>query len=520
MRHTARYWHRSLAAATRWLGRYPRMVGVVCGYSMALLVAVALLLVSFQWQLKALERGHMQMVRSIHEVQEDVGGLLDQLNQSFEPVCTPANLEQLRFFLFSYRFVRDIGMLNADQQLFCTSITGLLPKPFASAAGGIDVPIGRTYIQTPLLLAGQRLRATVVERGRFNVVVGLNATHEALAAHADAIWVGSGAQRVAAYQGRRFGVLGASPPAAWAFVLTTPVSGNAITLQSVLLPQDLYLGSGSLLWGSIVLCVLLGFFMTDAVTQRCRHFRSVEHRIRFLCKPAHVVCHYQPIIDLASGRPIGCEVLARLQDGKRLVYPDRFIPALLKNNLAWTFDAAVSAHALRELGPALRGRADFKVALNFFPQNLQRDAIEPHLRVCLDAIGHRDWKIELEVTEYDFAPEIVPELKRLQADGYFISIDDFGTGYSNLGMVKKMAPDFLKIDRSFVHEMDDASLRSSLIPEIVAIARAVGSEVIAEGIEKEAQYTQLRDLGVRYGQGYYFAKPMPLAELVRYLDAK
>ena len=245
----------------------------------------------------------------------------------------------------------------------------------------------------------------------------------------------------------------------------------------------------------------------------------MAYRIRFLCQPANVVCHYQPIVDLASGQPIGCEVLARLDDAGRLVYPDHFIPALIADNRTWAFDAAVSTRALQELGAALPARGPFKVALNFFPQNLRRDAVEQHLRASLQALDRSDLQVELEVTEYNFSPEIVPELQRLKADGYFISIDDFGTGYSNLGMVKRVAPDFLKIDKSFVFEMEDASLRSSLIPEIIAIAKAVNSQVVAEGIENAAQAAQLRAMGVPFGQGYYFAKPMPLEAFLAYLRA-
>ena len=214
---------------------------------------------------------------------------------------------------------------------------------------------------------------------------------------------------------------------------------------------------------------------------------------------------------------IGCEVLARLQDGQSLLYPDQFIPALTQQHLGWRFDAAVSRHALLELGAALPPQTHFSVALNFFPQNLRRDLILPHLTAALYDSGRSDLRIELEVTEYDFSSALVPELARLKADGFAISIDDFGTGYSNLGIVKRVAPDYLKIDKSFVFEMADATIRSTLIPEIIAIAKAIGSEVIAEGIETEEQARQLREMGARYGQGYHFAKPMKLDDFLRYL---
>ena len=108
------------------------------------------------------------------------------------------------------------------------------------------------------------------------------------------------------------------------------------------------------------------------------------------------------------------------------------------------------------------------------------------------------------------------QIHRFKDAGYLISVDDFGTGYSNLGSVSRTSPDFLKIDKSFVFEMEDTSVRSSLIPEIVAIAKAVNAEVIAEGVENEAQANKLHEMGARFGQGYLFARPMPIKDFVAY----
>src|SRR5690606_14569398 len=97
----------------------------------------------------------------------------------------------------------------------------------------------------------------------------------------------------------------------------------------------------------------------------------------------------------------------------------------------------------------------------------------------------------------------------VRSNGYLIAVDDFGTGYSNLRSVTRLAPDRLKIDRSFVHELEEASLRSNLIPEMVDIARAINAQIIAEGIETMNQARLLTVAGVRYGQGYCLARPMP-----------
>ncbi len=511
------------------LGRHPRLVGNLCGYAAALVMLLAALLGVLQARLQALDAGHAQVIARMQAQQADIRSLLDTLNAEHTPDCHPDNLNRLRSLLYHHGFARDIGLLDPQRQLFCSTNIGLLQPPRPAARGGIAGSIGHYYLNHAWPLHPGEVRTTVVERGRFQVAMQSNATLDAWSRHADAVWAGRASQRTRIYQSARGPLTDAlvtpatphlQPDAGRAALrVTTTLPGvSPISVQSVLLPQDLLQHHGPALAGAALACLLLGLLVRDAVRRRCLHFQSMAYRIRHLCHPDNVVCHYQPIMDLASGQPVGCEVLARLRDGAQLLYPDHFIPALIADQRTWAFDAAVSARALHELGTALPRRANFKVALNFFPQNLRRDAIEPHLRASLDALGRSDLRVELEVTEYNFSPEIVPELQRLKADGFDISLDDFGTGYSNLGMVKRVAPDFLKIDKSFVFEMEDASLRSSLIPEIIAIARAVNSQVIAEGIENSAQAAQLRALGVPCGQGYYFARPMPLAELLVFLQ--
>jgi sensor c-di-GMP phosphodiesterase-like protein len=512
------------------LGRYHRVLGIVCGYAAGCAMALVVLLAALQLRLQAIDSGHAQVMGSMQALQADTRHLLDQLNASYAPVCTPDNLNRLRSLVYAHRYARDIGLLNPQRELFCTTNIGLLASPRAAAQGGIGGSIGHYYLNVPWPLSQGDVRGSVVERGHFQVAIQSSSAQDARNRYADAVWAGRTSQRTRVYLGARGRLTDplVTPATAHlrldlaraALLVTTTLPGvSPISVQSVLLPHDLFDDQWLALAGAALVCLLVGLLVRDAVKRRCQYFQSMAYRIRFLCHPDNVVCHYQPIMDLVSGKPIGCEVLARLRDGPQLLYPDHFIPALIADKRTWAFDAAVSTRALQELGAALPARGAFKVALNFFPQNLLRDTIAPHLRASLDALGRSDLQIELEVTEYNFSPEIVPELQRLKADGYFVSIDDFGTGYSNLGVVKRVAPDFLKIDKSFVFEMEDASLRSSLIPEIIAIAQAVNSQVIAEGIENAAQAAQLRALGVPYGQGYYFAKPMPLEAFLAYLRA-
>ena len=113
-----------------------------------------------------------------------------------------------------------------------------------------------------------------------------------------------------------------------------------------------------------------------------------------------------------------------------------------------------------------------------------------------------------EVLEQDVSTEIVQEVCELRFLGYLVALDDFGTGYSNLSAVQDLGPDYLKIDRSFTKSLVSGKVKSSLIPGIIHLARIVESEIIAEGIETADQARILTGLGVEFGQGFLFGRPM------------
>ena len=527
------FWYELFMPIAQKLGRHPRLAGSLIGYAMAVAMVVFFCLAAVGLRVQQFEDGHRRVLARMDAVQNDTRKLLDELNGGFTAECTPENLRRLGGLMFGHQYARAIGLLDDQGRLYCSTGAGLLDTPMPPPARvGIDGTIGRYHLRTPV----QRfvgsvegpVTATVVERGRFQVLIDGRVTQEAFTEYADAVWAGTGEQRRRVFTGTNGDLtpadLSVAPrrlhfDAAHAVLLvTTSAPGKSpVAVQSVLGWRTLDAARLRVLLVAAAFFGLFGFVAGNAISRQFRRYQTIEYRIRALCKSANVVCHYQPILALATGRMIGCEVLARLQDGDQLLYPDKFIPALNKQHLSWAFDAAVSRAALKELAAALPPQNGFSVALNFFPHNLRRDTIHAHLQSVVAEIGRTDFKIELEVTEYDFSPDLAPELRRLKADGYGISIDDFGTGYSNLGIVKRVSPDFLKIDRSFVFEMEDETIRSSLIPEIIAIARAVGSEVIAEGIETAAQEAQLKALGVHYGQGYFYARPMALADLQRFI---
>ena len=523
-------WDSTVLRVSGLIGRHPDLLGRLAGYLLGLAFAVGLGASVMGAKIREIDDGHARIVGLVKAIQRDAGSLLKELNASHRPGCDAVNLTALRALLVGRPHVHVVGMLDPQGRLFCTTSLGQLATPVSMGSNAVDGALGRYIFDSPLAPFNgkplSRQTVNILERGRFQAVVDDSATSAAFQHYSDAVWAGGGAQRKLLY--RRPGIATGTPAGHTAHltldwkqldVLVSSETGGAtpLVIQTALRTNKLGTDPLALLAGILAASALLGFFAGQTLSARFHHLRSMDFRIRSLCNEANIVCHFQPIVHLASGRVIGCEALGRLRDGDQLLYPDQFIPALNHCGLTWRFDAAVSRCALLSLGGALPPQADFRVALNFFSQSLHRDTLHGHLQAVLQGAGRSDLQIELEVTEYAFSPAIVPELKRLKDDGYAISIDDFGTGYSNLRLVNQVVPDYLKIDRSFVFEMEDLTLRSSLIPEIVAIADAVGSKVIAEGIENAAQAEKLKALGIEYGQGYYYARPLPLDAFLRLL---
>ena len=216
---------------------------------------------------------------------------------------------------------------------------------------------------------------------------------------------------------------------------------------------------------------------------------------------------------------MGGELLMRLRDGEETVFPDRIIPSVIAQHLTCPFDTAVTACAASLLR-AIDLPKGFKISLNFFPETFSSGTARTLLSTYFADFLERGQEVCLEVTEQQMSAISTQEIKEIKQLGFSISIDDFGTGFSNLVAVRTLAPDYLKIDKSFVFDMEDMTVRSSLIPEIIQIARAVGARTIAEGIENEAQAVQLTSLHSQFGQGYHFGRPMTIPDFVALLTAR
>ena len=231
--------------------------------------------------------------------------------------------------------------------------------------------------------------------------------------------------------------------------------------------------------------------------------------------------HYQPIVELSSGRIIGAEALLRWNDDEGVSYsPEEFIPIAEESGLILPMGEWVLKTACRQAKAWLDQGYMLGVSVNLSP----RQFLDPDLHVkvasVLDDFGLPASQLELEITEG--AAMLDPEssmevLGTLQRIGVRIAIDDFGTGYSSLSYLKRIPADTIKIDKSFVDGVSDESEDRAIVHAILALAKALDKHTIAEGIETTAQKLALEKAGCNWGQGYLFSRPLPLNEFLAVL---
>ncbi|MEV0456078.1 putative bifunctional diguanylate cyclase/phosphodiesterase [Catellatospora methionotrophica] len=235
------------------------------------------------------------------------------------------------------------------------------------------------------------------------------------------------------------------------------------------------------------------------------------------------ILQFQPIVDLASGEPISAEALARWQHpDKGMVDPRSFLGSIERSGLLTAFTDAVLDQALagaarwRELG------CRWPVAVNISPRSLLDRRLPALVTRRLDDHGLPGDALVLELTEshtvsqLDIVDKVLAELAEL---GCMIALDDFGTGYSSLSVLSRVPAKELKIDRSFVMQMENTPSAAAVVRSHLELGRHLDLLVVAEGVERESQRRMLWDLGCTAGQGHLFAKPMPLDEVLALVSA-
>jgi predicted signal transduction protein with EAL and GGDEF domain len=243
--------------------------------------------------------------------------------------------------------------------------------------------------------------------------------------------------------------------------------------------------------------------------------RALEVDLRRALAEGAFELHYQPLLDLSSGRISCCEALIRWRDAKRgLVAPRDFIPLAEETGIISGIGEWVLRQACAE---AARWPRDIKLAVNVSPVQFRNRNLVKVVISALANAGLAPGRLELEITENVFLNDAegnIETLHQLRKCGVDIAIDDFGTGYSSLGYLRDFPFDKIKIDRSFVRDLNDPSSKS-IVRAVTGLASALGIAITAEGVETQEQLEQLRREGCAEVQGFLIGKPMLPHDLTR-----
>jgi len=263
-------------------------------------------------------------------------------------------------------------------------------------------------------------------------------------------------------------------------------------------------------------------FYTEDMNLRARHQQDLESAMHQALERDEFVLHYQPKLDLTSGRIVGAEALLRwFQPQSGWIGPADFIPVAEDSGLIipltqWVLrQACTQAQAWRSMG-----QFPLCISVNISALDFRQRDFVANLAAILEQTGLPPAQLELEITESVLMQNVddtVETLQKIKAMGVRLALDDFGTGYCSLSYLRRFPIDVLKIDQSFVHGLTVNSRDKQLISAIIALGKSLELNIIAEGVETIEQLNVLKALQCEEGQGYLFSQALPAKDFAQLL---
>lgn len=502
---------------TTWM-RTTAALTALTGFILGLLLSTHALLSNFK---NIHEQYADTLFSEIESTVIETASIINALNKLNYTQCLPENLLEMRRALFLAQHIRDIGFLNNDNKIICTTGLGVLDTPFSSFSSDFFTENGfEIWVNLPLKMFDQEYSALIAKKGYYNTVYDLSRINKIITN--DYNW-----QLIYHFAGETNHIAGSKDTfrfefkeSGYDFSLLNQYSefclglnhSYCIALESTF--TEFLAQYRSLIIVILILLTSFVFINASVTLYLLKRFYSINSIVKRSIKKDKFFSLYQPIIELKTGQIVGCEALARYNGGDAELYPDQFIPVVRKLNLSWLFTEQIIRKAILDLESHSDLPDGFRVGFNLFPCDISTGRIQQILDI--DEVRNTRFNIVFEVTEDEEldANEAREQLTWLNDQGFKIAVDDFGTGYSSLNQIKNMNCQILKIDRSFVMDMEEGSIKSSLIPHIIKIASDLNLQVVAEGIENVMQEKELRELGVEFGQGWGLGKPMEAKNIV------
>ncbi len=254
-------------------------------------------------------------------------------------------------------------------------------------------------------------------------------------------------------------------------------------------------------------------FFDPTLAEAAEQRRHLENDLRLAIRDRHFILFFQPIVDLQRKQLSGAEALIRWRHPTRgLIPPDLFIPLAEETGLIDEIGLWVLDGACRQLLAWQQAGHDYTLSINISGRQIPHGMPPKALADALALYGIAPDKLALEITEGVLLNDIDEALNWLQAVhdmGLRVYLDDFGTGYSSLSYLKRFPLETLKIDKSFIQDMQSEGNERSLVQAIIAMASSLGLNVVAEGVETAVHLQLLHEMGCQYAQGYYLSRPLP-----------
>lgn len=262
-------------------------------------------------------------------------------------------------------------------------------------------------------------------------------------------------------------------------------------------------------------------FFEDDFSKRLERQARLEPEIKYGLENNEFELYYQPQVELHNNSTVSAEALVRWNHPKKgFLPPSEFIEIIENGFLTKEFGEWVITTATKQQKLWLSKGIDINISINLSVKHIMRSTFYDDITKLVKDLQIDLSKFHFEITEYElmkYHSSSVETLNKLVDNGFKFHLDDFGTGYSSITYLSEMRVDSIKIDKKFVDNINDLSQRTVLVDAIVTMAKALGINVIAEGVENKIQCTYLKELNCELIQGYYFSKPLSVKDFEKYL---
>jgi sensor c-di-GMP phosphodiesterase-like protein len=461
---------------------------------------------------------------------DEASAVLPVVSSSQYSFCSDAEIAYFRQLLFHMENLRDVGRIR-DGRMVCSALFGRNNLPATVLYPTLTRKDGLKFYRNPKPYLSSKWMVFLLQQGDSYVV-----EDPSLKEHWRRVDVHFESTLIDAVSGQRRRPSGGGPlyPDAvldrdWQGRIGDMLYATECTPHSMMCTTA-YESLSATLWKNrrqlalyTALSGLAGAFLTLACLFILERNRGMSQQLRRAIRRDQVRIVYQPIVELATGKIVEAEALARWTDEEGFaVSPEVFVRIAEERGFVGELTALVVRHVLRDFGETLRYRQDLCININVTASDLEDVRFLPMLDNELSKAGVAPERLVVEVTESSTARHAaaIEAIRQLRARGHSVQIDDFGTGYSSLAYLHDLSVDAIKIDKTFIRAIGTEAVMVGILPQILAMAESLNLMVIAEGIEtvEQASYFAGQQRPV-LGQGWLFGRPGSAADLQALLAA-